>query len=304
MSGKALGWAREVMCSGGLSAKAVLLLMADFANGEAELFPSVGRMARELQTTDRTVQRAINTLVEDGLIVREFRETASGKTTSSFYRLVLEDGPDPRHSVTPTPDTVSPSPPTQLRGTPDTVSPSTTLEPPLEPGLSDESPVRAREAFDLTVAVWLALNPDRVARPRAWAAWLAAVERTGDPDGLLRAVQRFAAESADAKARKIPALDRWLADEKYLGWIGAAATASVVAMAALWPGPADKRAALVALAREDWVRSWVDPCGWDDDAQAIVCRSPLFRDRIRDRIGTRTLADLGLILALPERTSA
>src|SRR5579871_844026 len=91
MSGKAFGWARERLkeCSGGPTSKTVLLLMADYADREHALFPSVATLAAELGVPDRTVQRAIRDLEADGLVAREVRKTGSGKDASNRYVLAV-----------------------------------------------------------------------------------------------------------------------------------------------------------------------------------------------------------------------
>lgn len=89
MSDKALKWARERMrggdVSGGLPARAVLLLMAYEADRDHQLSPTVGTIAAQLGCDERTVQRAIANLVRDKLIERELRSPAS-----SLYRLSVE----------------------------------------------------------------------------------------------------------------------------------------------------------------------------------------------------------------------
>ena len=88
----AMKWARaHGSVSGGLAARAVLLLMADYADRQHQLFPSIATMAAELDCAERTVQRAIGSLESDGLIERTLRLTATGKSTSSRYGLRVDD---------------------------------------------------------------------------------------------------------------------------------------------------------------------------------------------------------------------
>ncbi len=103
----------------GLSAKSVILLMGDIASDDGQgIWASKGTMARELETTERTVQRQISALESAGFI----EEVGKRRHRNGFtveYRICLSvvsscpnAGGIPvadRHS---TPDGVSPQPPT------------------------------------------------------------------------------------------------------------------------------------------------------------------------------------------------
>lgn len=56
-----------------------------------------------------------------------------------------------------------------------------------------------------------------------------------------------------------PALERWIADERWRDWLEAPA-----AERQTWAGPADIRAAFVRAKGEDWTASWIDRCAWQD----------------------------------------
>ena len=101
--------------------KIILLSMADRANDAGECWPSIRRLCLDTNCSDRTVQRSIKALEKLGLIGCE---RVSGKTT--VYKLL--EAPlqpeDPRHTVTPTPDKVTPLPRHDVTPTPDKVTPT------------------------------------------------------------------------------------------------------------------------------------------------------------------------------------
>jgi hypothetical protein len=99
--------------------KMVLLCLCDHANDDGECWPSVARMARKCSVSQRTVQRAIQSLKDKSILDWHDVPGRSHKFTI-----------DPRRIVTP--DTVSPltmttKPPTQCHPTPDTVSPKPSI---------------------------------------------------------------------------------------------------------------------------------------------------------------------------------
>ena len=109
MSLHAMSWAREVMPEMPESIKAgprlLLLLMADYANEQGVCWPSVRRLADEMACSMRTVQRAIEALVEQGVMTVVARKTASGRQTSNFYRLAMgDDQQQPQAADEPSPE--------------------------------------------------------------------------------------------------------------------------------------------------------------------------------------------------------
>lgn len=89
------------------SRKAVLVSLADQANDDGVCWPSVGTIAERTCLDERTVQRAIQALQDEGHLTIQMRP---GRST--VYRLHPRHRvtPNPRHGDTPTPGTVSPTP--------------------------------------------------------------------------------------------------------------------------------------------------------------------------------------------------
>jgi hypothetical protein len=101
MSFQLMAWAVE-QTTGSATRKAVLLALANRANHDTgECYPSIARLARETEMHPRTVQRALNDLIDGGWIARETRTRENGSDTSSNYRFP---------HVTPADDTAPPPP--------------------------------------------------------------------------------------------------------------------------------------------------------------------------------------------------
>lgn len=159
----------------------VLLAMADHADHEGNnVYPSIGLIAWKTGYSTRTIQRNIEALLEDKILilveanpgeVKRYRiDTSAGKQKPP-YRSKKKD--NPRQNVTPTPDTVmSPPPLTQLcHPTPDTaMSPEPSNKPSNKPSniapdkSDDKKPEKVKSKkrdilFDGIVAKAFRINP-------------------------------------------------------------------------------------------------------------------------------------------------
>lgn len=79
----------------GLSHKAVAVYcyLANRADKNGECYPSVGRIAEDLNLSRCTVFRAFNELEENGLLEREARYHTQGGRRSSLYKIKGEITP-------------------------------------------------------------------------------------------------------------------------------------------------------------------------------------------------------------------
>ena len=68
-------------------AKAVYMYLKDRSNKEGQCYPSIGTVARELQLSRRTVERAIDDLVKAGLVTKEQRWRENGGRSSLLFTL-------------------------------------------------------------------------------------------------------------------------------------------------------------------------------------------------------------------------
>lgn len=111
MSVAALTWAKA-QAAPTITAKSVLICMADYADEHGVAWPAVKTLAREVQASDRTIQRALRALEENGLVTVERRDRQDGGQTSNGYKLAMPPGdnlsPAPRQNVTPPVTQVSP----------------------------------------------------------------------------------------------------------------------------------------------------------------------------------------------------
>ena len=68
-------------------AKAVYMYLKDRSNKEGQCYPAIGTIARELQFSRRTVERAIDDLVQAGLVTKEQRWRENGGRSSLLFTL-------------------------------------------------------------------------------------------------------------------------------------------------------------------------------------------------------------------------
>jgi hypothetical protein len=130
-------------------------------------------------------------------------------------------------------------------------------------------------------ASWAKVAPDRVSRPRDRSAFEAVCEAGFDPAVVCGAALRFVAESPDVKARRVLALERWLCEQRFEGWIGVGGSPGAPPLAAGFDGPADVRAAVAAAKGEAFAATYLDPAGWRGEGRQIVARTRIAADRLR-----------------------
>lgn len=68
-------------------AKAVYMYLKDRSNKNGQCYPAIGTIAKDLQLSRRTVERAIADLVRVGLITKEQRWRENGGRSSLLYTL-------------------------------------------------------------------------------------------------------------------------------------------------------------------------------------------------------------------------
>lgn len=66
-------------------AKTVYMYLKDRSDSSGRCYPSIGTIARELQMSRRTVERAISDLVQVGLVEKEQRWRENGGKSSLLY---------------------------------------------------------------------------------------------------------------------------------------------------------------------------------------------------------------------------
>ena len=301
MSDVAVTWAKAQDCPTS-KAKQVLGCLATYADVEGEVWALVPVLAMESQSTDRTVQRALQALKGAGLIVLTGRSHVHRGKRVPIWRLNLDHGfastrarmiAESRArsgdvSVTPSaPSGVTPVSPQNVadvtaRGDTDVTQIGNEDSQGLTPSAS---------ACAKAQRLWGGKAPERVSPVRVAASWGEAIRRTGvQAEPLLAAVTAAVRRDPDFGRGKAMNLDRWLDEDRFLVWLDAADEAPA---RAAWSGPPDVRAAVVAAMSESGALAYVDPSGWDGERRVIVVRTTFAHDRLRDG-ARRALAGLGV----------
>lgn len=203
----------------GLTGKALMLFMGDLASDDGSgIWAAKARMARELETTDRTVQRTIDKLIGDGFVIETGRKKHRNGYTFEYQidvdRVAAcpESKPEPptdRQGSTQyveaqtqhlTPDTLSP--PTHRHPTPDTLSPHapTQCHPnPIEPQEEPEPYGSLSSGDDLNS------EPDEI--QIAVDQFNAAAEESGWP--TIRILSKSRRSALAARLRECGGLEGW-----------------------------------------------------------------------------------------------
>ena len=71
--------------------KTVYIYLRDRADASGVCWPGIKTIARELELSPRTVQRALGDLERAGLVEKHQRHRKNGSLTSNLYRLKMKD---------------------------------------------------------------------------------------------------------------------------------------------------------------------------------------------------------------------
>lgn len=216
----------------GFPAKSILLYMADKASDDGSgVWVSKSRIARELETTDRTVQRKIDDLTKMGFLKMAGRRAHKNGFTFDYtidVSLVASmpsskdtpptvcqgsaqvvDGatqdvapvtPSPLSHRHPTPDSLSPEPPTGCHP-----NPNTTINEPCEADAPHT---------DLFNEFWEAYpKPNNEAASKQ--LFDDAVKAGADPSHIVAAAVAYEAENKGNSPRYLKFSDNWLREEKW-----------------------------------------------------------------------------------------
>ena len=139
------------------------------------------------------------------------------------------------------------------------------------------------EGFEEAWAAFPEFLQARSSPPAARAAFAKACQEV-EADRLVAAIRRFTAEDRDVKRLVGPALQRWLADERWRYWLG---EGSPVAMSAPEPrtgfaGPAELRAKIVRGVSngEAFARSYFDHAAWDAETCVLTPATSMAAQRL------------------------
>lgn len=72
------------------NARLVLLCLADCANDEGACWPSIRKIAEKANLSEPIAKKYLNALIEIGVVSREEREDQSGRQTSNYYTILVD----------------------------------------------------------------------------------------------------------------------------------------------------------------------------------------------------------------------
>lgn len=224
MSVRVMSWVWESSRADG-PALLVLLAIADQARDDGDqAWPAVAKLAAKARVSERTVQRALRSLVELGEL--EVRPSA-GRHGVNVYRVVMTDShpvtSSPRQTVTPSPEAEGVTPVTRGGDTGDT---RTILEPPLRATTQTKTHPRAKRIPDdwtpsptLIDAMRAEGIADELARrelPRFRDYWAAKPGRDGTKLDWDATWRNWLRRAGDGTARASP---NGAATTKAAGWL-------------------------------------------------------------------------------------
>ena len=284
MSGAALGWAKAQKAPS-MIAKAVLICLADYADADGVAWPAIPNLAKEVQVSDRTVQRALTALAEAGLLEIERRTRKDGGWTSNGYRLALQQAAE---AVTPG-DRVSPAPRHVVTTLVTLQSPANDPQENLLP--SDEGKRRARSKTKPSpslspeaAAIWAAapkIARQRSSQDEVAVALLAAVGRGHDPARVLAGL-KAAYASTVFEGQHAKGVHRLIEHDRWANFLDDPAPA---AAPAVFDGPELLRAEVVSRMGEAFATAWIDPCRWDNDSRTLFARNGFAQARLQRDLG-------------------
>ena len=105
MSFDAMNWASKQDCQNSTN-KLILLMLANYSDENDSSFPSYRHLASLCSCTERTAMRAIDSLIQMGLIKKEERYMKDGKQTSNRFILNRGDKIDTQGMTKSTPNTI------------------------------------------------------------------------------------------------------------------------------------------------------------------------------------------------------
>ena len=105
MSFDAMNWASKQECQNSTN-KLILLMLANYSDENDSSFPSYRHLASLCSCTERTAMRAIDSLIQIGLVKKEERYMKDGKQTSNRFILNRGDKKDTQGMTKSTPNTI------------------------------------------------------------------------------------------------------------------------------------------------------------------------------------------------------
>lgn len=228
MSIPASNWARAQV-TGSPTAKAVLRVLADYADAGGSCWPSQAAVARDAELSLRAVKAAMGRLDRQGLISKTRRGNGQGGRSSDLIRLNIGEidlsigAPDaPRKGA---PDALNEGGKVQIsygKGAPDAYESINNRQ---KKDLDMSGPVssEAKGSDYLFESAWAAYpqwGRTRSSKAKALASWKQEAKLAGSEARLLSAVTSYSVcdDATKSGGQFVPGFDRWLKDGKWEHW--------------------------------------------------------------------------------------
>lgn len=235
MSGKILNWAARAPC-GDVTAKAVLLILAEACDDNGETYISQDAVAERCCTRRETVNRAMKRLQSVGFITRSQRRRDDGYRSSDLIKLTLCDFGSREPNAR---DDNAHENGSHVTLTSISCAPNRTAEPPVNPQIEEymsEKPSKRIRYPDDFEAIWLAYPnfPGRSIKAKALAEWQKL--DPGQRSDLVKAVIAFA-ETPQARkdgGQWVKGFHLWLRDGLWRDFVPSASSPATTAPSIDW----------------------------------------------------------------------
>ncbi|MDP1738901.1 MAG: hypothetical protein Q8L23_15850 [Caulobacter sp.] len=314
--------------------KGALVALADHANDHSgedwTCFPGFDRLLLFTSQKERTLERSLQWLSDEGWITRDQRRNADGELTVRHYTLHRDAETRSRLRAERASAKADPegcareidqaSPPATLAGgemasppaknpphhPPKQGSPPANLaggyieEPPREPELTptERAGEGARDPFGAFIGAYPLDGLDSTSLPAARTAFEAAAAEAGDPWLIVQAAEDWARDrERKPKTYAAPSANVWFERRSWEPRVRRMA-AKVEPPAAAIPafiGPPEAFAAVAGLLGEDGARSWLATAAWAEAGRVLTVGGPAF-DRLRTVGAAQALAGLNITL--------
>ena len=187
MSFQAMAWAIKQK-AGNATGKAVLLMLANYADEDGICFPSQNTLANECECSTRAISNWLKRFEEAGLIARETRYGQLGYRTSDVIRLSIKSLPERRSHENYSPENRSDPTGTTFQAYRNDVHSNLSLN--QSPNLSDDR--RAKEKLleaEFHENFWPAF-PNKVGKPKALTAFLKA-RKKDSLENIMAGLKRY-----------------------------------------------------------------------------------------------------------------
>ena len=214
MSSDALNWAKRVTV-GSASKKAVLMVLADYADQDWSCYPSQATIAEEAEVGVRTVRRILAEWEQEGIITRHHRSAPDGRGRTSD-RIYLQPASLTARTTKRPGDADLPANGAPLSGQGLADDPPENHQEPQVPVIAPAAPTRRQVDADFE-DWWLEYPKDRRQEKAQALIEYRRARKDADRDMLLTAVRMFTRLTAAQRTEPkfIPYAHRWLKKRRW-----------------------------------------------------------------------------------------